>query len=71
MKKDVMVTHLRVGDVVTFSFDLSSRRNIPVSPKILRIREDLEWDEVVLSSAASEGRHLSGILFYLFYFFEN
>ena len=35
-------TKLRVGDVVTFSYDNPTRRNILVNPKIYRLRSDVD-----------------------------
>eukprot|EP00026_Physarum_polycephalum_P001524 Phypoly_transcript_01526.p1 GENE.Phypoly_transcript_01526~~Phypoly_transcript_01526.p1 ORF type:complete len:780 (-),score=98.01 Phypoly_transcript_01526:986-3034(-) len=35
------------GDVVTFSFEVNARRDLPVNPKIYRIRTDVSWPEIV------------------------
>eukprot|EP00026_Physarum_polycephalum_P001298 Phypoly_transcript_01299.p1 GENE.Phypoly_transcript_01299~~Phypoly_transcript_01299.p1 ORF type:complete len:1145 (+),score=200.33 Phypoly_transcript_01299:2-3436(+) len=40
---------LTIGDVVTISYDINSRREVPTNPKILRIRTDLSWEDVVNS----------------------
>eukprot|EP00026_Physarum_polycephalum_P001631 Phypoly_transcript_01633.p1 GENE.Phypoly_transcript_01633~~Phypoly_transcript_01633.p1 ORF type:complete len:1064 (+),score=132.57 Phypoly_transcript_01633:31-3192(+) len=47
-----------VGDVVTFSYESWARRELPVGPKIYRIRTDLSWDEVVQTSMV-EKQHLN------------
>lgn len=38
---------LRRGMIVTFSFEAHSRRELPVNPKIMRIRQDLSWDDIM------------------------
>lgn len=35
------------GDIVSFSYDNFSQRSLPVNPKILRIRTDVTWENVV------------------------
>ena len=35
------------GDIVTFSYDSYARRSEPVNPSIIRIRQDMTWDDVV------------------------
>ena len=35
------------GDVVTFSYKAFSRRATPVDPKVLRVRLDLNWEDVL------------------------
>jgi len=45
--EDVNTNIPSIGDIVTYSFDHQRRRNIPVGPKIERIRTDLLWDDVV------------------------
>ena len=39
----------RSGDIVTFTYQNYSSRSIPIHPTIVRIREDLTWEEVVTS----------------------
>jgi hypothetical protein len=39
------------GDVVTFSHDVSSRRLVPMNPKIFRIRSDVSWEDVLAQHA--------------------
>jgi hypothetical protein len=45
--------------VVTFSYESNARRDVPISPKIYRIRTDLSWREVV-ENAAAEKKFLNG-----------
>jgi hypothetical protein len=42
------------GDVVSFSFDNSSRRALPTNPKLFRIRTDMPWENVLLEFAQRE-----------------
>lgn len=42
---------LKKGDVVTFSYKSYSSNSIPVDPKVIRIRKDLEWRDVMRSHA--------------------
>jgi len=37
----------KIGNVVTFTYENFSRRSIPVSPKIDRIRTDVSWEQVI------------------------
>jgi hypothetical protein len=36
---------------VSFSYECHSRRDVPVNPKIYRVRGDLMWEDVVFNSA--------------------
>eukprot|EP00026_Physarum_polycephalum_P002627 Phypoly_transcript_02635.p1 GENE.Phypoly_transcript_02635~~Phypoly_transcript_02635.p1 ORF type:complete len:741 (+),score=93.71 Phypoly_transcript_02635:157-2379(+) len=45
--QNVLIPTPKIGDVVTFSFDRSSRRELPVNPTITRVRTDLSWDDVL------------------------
>ena len=47
--EDVNSSVPSVGDIVTFSFDNQRRKDLPLGPKIERIRTDLMWDDVVSS----------------------
>jgi hypothetical protein len=40
----------RVGDVVSFSYERHARKDGPYNPKIVRIRTDILWEDVVLNS---------------------
>ena len=35
-----------MGDVVTFEHEIFARREIPVHPKIVRIRKDVNWQDL-------------------------
>ena len=59
--QDVRIPMPSVGDVVTFSFDSYARRDLPVNPKIYRIRTDISWDDAQ-HSYAKEKHYLSGKL---------
>ena len=59
--EDVHVPTLAVGDVVSFSYENYARRDLPVNPKIYRVRTDLSWQEVVYSSVKEE-KFLTGML---------
>jgi hypothetical protein len=59
-RENVQVTKMAIGDVVTFSFENYARRDLPVSPKIYRIRTDVSWDDVV-HSYVKEKQYLTGI----------
>lgn len=37
------------GEVVTFSYEINARRDLPVSPIIYRTRTDVEWDDLLRS----------------------
>ena len=54
---------LKKGDVVTYSYESSARREIPLGPRIVRVRGDLTWEDVVrMEDAHPYGTHnqLSG-----------
>eukprot|EP00026_Physarum_polycephalum_P001724 Phypoly_transcript_01726.p1 GENE.Phypoly_transcript_01726~~Phypoly_transcript_01726.p1 ORF type:complete len:978 (+),score=124.21 Phypoly_transcript_01726:128-3061(+) len=48
--ESVQVPTPSVGEVVTFTYEIHSRRDVPVNPKISRVRTDLAWDDVVMNS---------------------
>lgn len=56
----VFIPTLHVGDIVTFSYENHARRDLPVNPKIYRIRTDLDWQEVI-NNFKKEETFLSGI----------
>eukprot|EP00026_Physarum_polycephalum_P000469 Phypoly_transcript_00470.p1 GENE.Phypoly_transcript_00470~~Phypoly_transcript_00470.p1 ORF type:complete len:781 (-),score=102.87 Phypoly_transcript_00470:244-2586(-) len=37
---------VKVGDVVTFSYENVNQKDIPLDPKIIRVRHDVAWKEV-------------------------
>jgi hypothetical protein len=47
---DVFTPALRVGDVVSFSYERNPKTDMPYNPKIVRIRTDLVWEDVIQSS---------------------
>lgn len=57
---------LSIGDVVSFSFECQARRELPVNPKIYRIRTDLSWEDVVYNSA-KEKAFFNGIILNLLF----
>lgn len=38
---------MKTGDIVTLEYNSLSRNQLPVSPIITRVREDVHWDHVV------------------------
>ena len=42
--------HVEVGKVITFSYEWTSRSAVPKNPKVVRVRNDRVWDEVVYST---------------------
>ena len=58
--EDVNSSVPSVGDIVTFSFDNQRRKDLPLGPKIERIRTDLMWDDVV-SSFHQESQYIIGM----------
>ena len=51
---------------MTFVYEAHSRREVPLGPKIVRIRTDVEWSDVV-RSAWQEERFLNGIQEFLLF----
>lgn len=50
-RQSVMVSPVPAsGTVVTVTYDLNARRELPVNPKIERIRPDLDWVDILKSS---------------------
>ena len=43
----LIIKNIAIGDIVSFSFETYSRRDTPVHPKILRIRQDITWQNVI------------------------
>jgi len=59
-----------VGAIVSFSFDNAARRDVPVNPKVYRVRRDVAWEEVVQN--ALRDKHLQqfqGKNFFFFFLF--
>ena len=42
-----LAVRLKKGDIVSFSSNAQAWRDVPVSPVILRIRNDLQWDDII------------------------
>ena len=57
---DVLIPSPATGEIVSFSFESQARRALPQSPKIFRVRTDLEWADVV-RNFGSEQRFLNGM----------
>lgn len=57
----MQVPVVKVGEIVTFTYETSSRRSVPTNPKITRVRSDVSWDDVVIN-AAKEQKFLKGSL---------
>ena len=45
--QNVLVSAPHIGAVVSFSFETHWRRDVPLGPKIFRIRTDVTWEDVV------------------------
>lgn len=64
---------LKKGDIVTFSYDHFSSKGIPVKPKLVKIRNDITWKELVANinqpppdNVPSKGAN--GMFFNIIYF---
>ena len=47
---------IAIGDVVTFSYENVSQRNIPLDPKICRVRHDARREDVVANVQRHQGK---------------
>ena len=58
-----MSTMPKKGEVVTFSYENYSRRELPVNPKLLRVRKDVSWEEILADHTLStpHSQSLSGM----------
>ena len=56
-RDDVHVPRPSLGDIVSFSYDVKTRHDIPTRPSVFRIRTDIEWDDVI--NGARSDRHRS------------
>ena len=56
---DIHIPTPKVGEVVSYSFEGHARRDMPVNPKIYRVRTDISWDYVV-HNIVREQQYLSG-----------
>jgi hypothetical protein len=59
--QSILIPTPAVGDVVSFSYEGNARREMPVSPKIYRIRTDLSWDDVVHNVVKDNEKYLGGM----------
>jgi hypothetical protein len=59
--EDVLIAKPAVGDVVSFSFESHNRRDVPVGPKIYRIRTDVSWEDLVRNTL-KDNKSLNGTL---------
>ena len=57
---DVLIPIPVKGDIVSFTYDSFARRDLPINPKIYRVRSDLSWDDVV-QSVAKDRKSLNGM----------
>jgi len=44
--ENVAIPTPSVGDIVSFSFESRARTEIPLNPKIYRVRMDLSWNDL-------------------------
>lgn len=44
----VLISAPKIGDIVSFSYEIHARRDLPVSPKVYRVRTDVTWEDLVL-----------------------
>eukprot|EP00026_Physarum_polycephalum_P002270 Phypoly_transcript_02276.p1 GENE.Phypoly_transcript_02276~~Phypoly_transcript_02276.p1 ORF type:complete len:794 (+),score=74.23 Phypoly_transcript_02276:119-2500(+) len=58
--ENVNVRNLSVGDVVSFSYESHTRKNIVVNPKINRVRNDIPWQSTNLQDYQLEQNSLAG-----------
>lgn len=50
------------GDIVTFSYEINTRHELPVNPEIIRVRSDVTWLDVVHShDHATDQKFINGI----------
>lgn len=64
----VLISMPKLGDIVTFSFEAKTRREIPTNPKIFRIRTDLVWNDVV--NGYLRENYLNSMPFYFIFNFS-
>ena len=60
-QEDVLIPTPSVGEIVSFSFESHARRDVPVRPKIYRIRTDVSWEDISWN-LAHESRSLNGMM---------
>eukprot|EP00026_Physarum_polycephalum_P004297 Phypoly_transcript_04315.p1 GENE.Phypoly_transcript_04315~~Phypoly_transcript_04315.p1 ORF type:complete len:712 (-),score=56.46 Phypoly_transcript_04315:8-2143(-) len=52
--EDSATKQIKIGDIVTFSYERVSRSDAPANPKIIRVRRDVDWDDVVYHQTPSD-----------------
>jgi hypothetical protein len=52
-----------MGEIVTFSYELSTRRDTPANAEIFRTRTDVLWEDVA-NSYAQERRFVTSMSFF-------
>lgn len=57
--RDVLIRQLKIGDIVSFSYERHARRYGPVNPQVYRVRTDISWQEAVLQ-AKKDAKYLNG-----------
>lgn len=57
--QDVLIPTPTKGEIVTFSYESYARRDLPVNPRIFRIRTDVSWDDVI-RNLSNEKKFLNG-----------
>lgn len=50
---------MKAGDIVSFSYEASSRRDVPSGIKVFRIRLDLSWEDVIINHSRDSGTFIS------------
>ena len=53
VKKEETEVEAATGDVVTFEYENFSRRDVPVNPRVTRVRKDLTWEYIINSILSS------------------
>lgn len=49
----MLIPQPRVGEVVTFTYERTARRGtLPLGPKVVRVRTDLTWGDVVRTAVS-------------------
>ena len=46
--QSVLISAPKIGDIVSFTYEVHARRDLPVSPKVYRVRTDVTWEDLVL-----------------------
>jgi hypothetical protein len=65
---EVYIPTPKIGQVVTFSYETMARRDVPTNPKIYRVRDDVDWNDLV-HNFYKEKKVLNGTSSYSLFFF--